>query len=122
MGESKVTESGWYRTRDGRDAEVVVFPTRQRFNVYGYIFPCPTSESWDEMGFYDAECRQHRNDLVEYLGKERPKEPKKYKTTVVLYADGRATLDGILCESHPLKPSPKVVKTQVIEWEVPDNG
>lgn len=121
MTDFKVLESGWYRTRDGREAEVVVNLNGGKFKVVGYISGATIAQSWQDNGYCMLDIKT-QGDLVEYLGKERPKEPKKYKTTVVLYEDGRATLDGILCESHPLKPSPKVVKTQVIEWEVPDNG
>lgn len=50
------------------------------------------------------------------------REPNKYKTTVFLYDDGQSTLNSTLYEPHPLRSDPRVVKIQVIEWEVPDNG
>lgn len=132
MGEFKVTESGWYCTRDGREAEVIVFPTRQRFNVYGYIFPCPTSESWDEMGFYDAACRQHQNDLVEYLGKERPKQKKVVRMAPSLFRleSNRFGTSTWLYQSEEHARQAQgdsfvrwLIDTPLaIEVEVPDNG
>lgn len=73
MTDFKVTESGWYRTRDGGLAECVVADFEMEFPVRGYISnfnPC----AWNVYG-KSARDKERKYDLVEYLGKERPKEP-----------------------------------------------
>lgn len=82
MGEFKVTESGWYRTRDGWDAEVVV--NSAGYGVTGYIHPLLLLQYWHSDGSHAMNSPVTDNDLVEYLGKERPKRKKTIKIAPAL--------------------------------------
>jgi len=90
----KVEQSGWYKTRDGRLAEVVVsdcvpndFGTQ--YPVTGYIVKSGKF-SWTLDGTHQVYGNESVNrDLVEYLGKERPKERKTVKMAPAFCSDSR---------------------------------
>lgn len=91
-----VTESGWYRTRDGRLAEVVVlpFPTPSPYPVQGYVLATDCTGAvvahWLRDGTNGDTPRPY--DLVEYLGKERPKEKKVVRMAPALLKTGSSLL------------------------------
>lgn len=91
----KVENSGWYHTRDGRLAEVVVGP-----KICGYIVgtvTCPLF--WAEDG--EGESLSHKADLIEYLGKERPKQKKTIKIAPALMISyGKYCVTGNLYDSE----------------------
>tara|TARA_R110000868_G_scaffold250282_3_gene506764 strand:- start:44 stop:400 length:357 start_codon:yes stop_codon:yes gene_type:complete len=115
----KVESSGWYRTRDGRLAEVVVSNLDSSRAVIGYIMDHDYSEEWGINGRYLDPYLDSKIDLIEYLGKERPKQPKKFKVKARLYNNGEIVVDDDnACFVNVLR----IVETREIEWEVPGNG
>jgi hypothetical protein len=86
----KVEQSGWYRTRDGRFAEVVVTKLEgSNYPVAGFIEDVSFRHSWARNGSiaFDSSVLDP-TDLVEYLGKERPKERKTVKMAPALFYAG----------------------------------
>ena len=79
----KVEQSGWYKTRDGRLAEVVVSPFEREFPVFGYVLGVDDC-TWTSCGEFDPDTKNGSLDLVEYLGKERPKERKTVRMAPAL--------------------------------------
>lgn len=76
----KIEYSGFYKTQNGRIAEVVVGP-----KIVGYIIDHPVCPLfWNCEG--QGELSRGASDLVEYLGKERPKK-KTIKMAPVLFKD-----------------------------------
>jgi hypothetical protein len=109
----KVTESGWYRTRDGRLAEVVVSDFKHGRPVIGYIIGEGFYLQWALTGDCDAVI-DHADDLVEYLGKERPKQKKTVKMAPALFY-----FDGIYGVSTHLYKSEQQAKSQLsifVRW------
>lgn len=114
----KVESSGWYRTRDGKLAEVVVNLKCASLPVIGYVLDKTCGDFWRSNG-HCCDGRESPYDLVEYLGKERPKQPKKFKVKIRLYNNGEIVVDDLEeCFVNVLR----IVETREIEWEVPDNG
>lgn len=128
MTEFKVTESGWYRTSGGRDAEVVV-NSEQKFvqPVIGYVVDGVVPQTWGRDG------RMYKNfgcslDLIEYLGKERPRQKKVVKMAPALCEN----LDGFFISDQLFDSEEKarklsdfsrwLIDTHAVEVEVPDNG
>lgn len=81
----KVEHSGFYKIRDGRLAEVVMMPKSTMTKAVGVIDGYLT-QGWLENGHADGDF-SHPHDLIEYLGKERPKERKTVKMAPVLYIE-----------------------------------
>jgi hypothetical protein len=79
----KVTKSGWYKTRDGRLAEVVMMPRSPLYKSVGVIDGY-ASQVWLENGELEQD-KSHPLDLIEYLGKERPKQRKTVKMAPALF-------------------------------------
>lgn len=113
----KVEQSGWYRTRDGRLAEVVVTGLDSGRAVIGYIVDEDDAETWDRRGCYLNPNIDSEHDLIEYLGKERPREKKKHKANLSLWSCGQITSAGW---SGLLPNNSFVVETRTLEWEVPN--
>ena len=80
----KVEHSGWYKTRDGRLAEVVVTQTTSDRVLVGYIVGAGDYEVWNKAGDFIDPSKEHGYDLIEYLGKERPKQKKTVKMAPAL--------------------------------------
>jgi hypothetical protein len=78
----KVEHSGFYKMRDGRLAEVVMMPKSPLYKSVGVIDGYAT-QVWLENGELEQD-KSHPLDLVEYLGKERPKEKKTVKMAPAL--------------------------------------
>jgi hypothetical protein len=101
----KVEHSGWYRTRDGRLAEVVYNP-RQNFGsfsraAHGYIEGEGCTRMWAVDGHYcDYEGPSVGADLIEYLGKERPKQKKTVKMAPALVRGGHYAVSNYFYESE----------------------
>jgi hypothetical protein len=84
----KVEQSGFYRTRDGRDAEVVVRKTKNAkpFDIVATGFigeDNSNSYLWQLDGRY-YNYNEDEVDLIKYLGKERPKQKKVVRMAPVL--------------------------------------
>ena len=96
----KVEQSGWYKTRDGRLAEVIMMPKSTLYKAIGVI-DGDISRVWLENGQLDADL-SHPNDLIEYLGKERPKERKTVKMAPALYkyTDGTYAVSSYMYKSE----------------------
>ena len=128
----KVTQSGWYRTRDGRLAEVVCNPKGQDRPCLGYVENELSFRSWFVNGHYHDKFPSADADLVEYLGKERPKQKKVVRMAPSLLCDQR----GYYLISDHIHDSEKKArdwyKETFVRWlidtpyaidvEVPDNG
>jgi hypothetical protein len=85
----KIEQSGWYRTRDGRLAEVVVSNLKIEFPVMGYI-TSGTKAAWNLNGQFSIDPITSGYDLIEYLGKERPKERKTVKMAPAVTSHDRS--------------------------------
>jgi hypothetical protein len=77
----KVEHSGFYKTRDKRLAECSF--NQQNQSLHGYIEGSSGTYSWSKAGRCSG-CNE-MCDVVEYLGKERPKERKTVKMAPALY-------------------------------------
>lgn len=132
MTDFKVTESGWYRTRDGRDAEVVVNHNQNCAEpVLGYVVGGSTTRLWNLDGKYYFN-HQSCLDLVEYLGKERPKQKKVVRMAPALlkYISGDYRISVWLYESEERAKEAQggmfirwlIDTPYAIDVEVPDNG
>lgn len=126
MTEFKVTESGWYGTRSGILAEVIVYPEGCRDDlqfVEGYVDDM-FRHYWTESGhcevYEDGATEENEFDLVVYYGKEKPKLPKRTKW-INLYLNGKAEIYSTEDFANAAA-SPNRIECRKIEWEVPDNG
>jgi hypothetical protein len=75
---------GWYRTREGGLAEVLtIIDFRIKFNspVFG-LLPAEQPASWTRTG-YRTDCAPYDEDLITYLGTEKPKR-KVMRTVEVM--------------------------------------
>lgn len=125
----KVTESGWYRTRDGRLAEVL-------FNKYidyvpGFFENSTILNQWDRDGRHAFPYTPVTDpDLVEYLGKERPKQNKVVRMAPALIKEGgNYFVTGYVYHSaesanlhYPKEFIRWLIDSHGIDVEVPDNG
>jgi len=98
----KVEHSGWYRTRDGRLAEVVISEYRGNHPVIGYI---AGEDGGTRVWSIEGEWRLNfvsPVDLREYLGKERPKQKKTVKMAPALCknAEGEYVITTWLYQSE----------------------
>jgi hypothetical protein len=96
----KVEHSGFYKTRDGRLAEVVMMPRSPLYKSVGVIDGY-ASQVWLENGELEQD-KSHPLDLVEYLGKERPKQRKTVKMAPALYKiiGGKFCISNLLFKSE----------------------
>ena len=134
MTEFKVESSGWYRTRDGRYAEVVVNPKVNPRSVFGCVENEHGFRTWYINGHYhDYTAPAVSIDLVEYLGKERPKQKKVVRMAPALILEDDGGYHVISREIYPTEQAAKndhgdnfvrwlIDTPYAVEVEVPDNG
>lgn len=104
----KVTESGWYRTRDGGLAECVVADFEMEFPVRGYISNFNLC-AWNVYG-KSARDKERKYDLVEYLGKERPKQKKVVRMAPALILEDPEDTGGYYSVSSEIYRSEESAK------------
>lgn len=132
MTDFKVTESGWYRTRDGRDAEVVVSEYKGTHPVIGHIAgEYGGTRSWTLQGLWRPDT-DAPVDLIEYLGKERPAQKKVVKMapalTITTYDKIYAITDWLYSSEEKAREDNEedfvrwLIDTHSVDVEVPDNG
>jgi len=111
----EVENSGWYRTRDGRLAEVVVHRSkRTSFCAVGFIEGDDESEGWTTEGLsiiYET-CV---NDLIQYLGKERPAERKTVKMAPALFCINGVTY-GVTSSLYKSEQHAKSQLSDFVRW------
>lgn len=100
----KVEQSGWYRTRDGSFAEVLF--NKHIDYVPGFFENSTIMNQWDRNGRHAFPTTPVTDpDLVEYLGKERPKEPTRVADYFVQYRSRRS--DVYFKQTHPIGSQPE---------------
>jgi hypothetical protein len=84
----KVEHSGWYRTKNGSLAEVLIGA-----RIFGHVVNLGVSPVFWTMEGASENCSSIYN-LIEYLGKERPKQRKTVKMAPALFKSCSLTNPG----------------------------